>query len=90
MFVCVQNYTLVEYHDVESVNSVLADCKQFPNIDRIPVQSRLLYFHPGRERFHSGSRQNFPIDHHEFVDSYRLNVLTEVDLQKCTSVGSII
>jgi len=81
---CVQNYTLVEYQDVSSVNNVLADCKQFPNVDRIPVQSRLLYYHAGRERFRSPS---IPFEHRKYVDHYRQNVLTELDLQKCTSVG---
>jgi len=85
--VCVQSYTLVEYRDVSSVDSVLATCRQFPNADHIPVQSRLLYYHPGRERFHAVSRCRFPIEHCESVDNYRQNVLTELDLRKCTSVG---
>jgi len=92
MYVCVvvQNYTLVEYRDTSCIDNVLASCKQFPNTDRIPVQSRLLYYHVGRERLRSISRPSFPIDHRESVDNYRLNVLTELTLQKCSTVSEFL
>ena len=86
----VQNYTLVEYRDCASVDDVLANSKQFPNGDHIPVQSRLLYYHPSRDRLDGASRRGFPVSHRESVDNYRLNVLTELDLQKCSSVCLLI
>jgi len=85
----VQNYTLVEYRDDASVDNVLAGSKQFPNVDHIPVQSRLLYYHTGRDRLNSSSHRGFHVSHREFVDNYRLNVLTELALQKCTSVSCV-
>ena len=81
-----QNYTLVEYRDDSGVDNVLASCRQFPNQDRIPVQSRLLYFYAGRDRFSAARRRGFPVDRSETVDNYRLNVLTELALRKCSSV----
>lgn len=86
-YYAVQNYTLVEYRDVTSVDNVLTSCRQFPNVDHVPVQSRLLYYHVGRDRLSGASRRGFTVDHREFVDYYRLNVLTELDLQKCSSVS---
>jgi len=86
----VQNYTLVEYRDYASVEDVLCNSKQFPNVDHIPVQSRLLYYHPGRDRLDAPGRRGFPVSHREVVDNYRLNVLTELDLQKCSSVSLVL
>jgi len=86
----VQNYTLVEYRDVSSVDNVLSSCVQFPNVDHIPVESRLLYYHSGnRNRLTVAGRRGFSVDHREFVDHYRLNVLTELSLQKCSTVSKL-
>ena len=40
----------MEYHEPASVGRVLASAKQFPNVKRIPAESRLLYFHTGHGR----------------------------------------
>jgi len=89
-YCAVQNYTLVEYRDDSSIDNVLASCRQFPNIDRVPVQSRLLYYHAGRDRFSGAGRRTFQVDHKAFIDNYRLNVLTELALQKCSSVSDLL
>jgi len=83
----VQNYTLVEYRDVSGVENVLANCKQFPNVDHVPVQSRLLYYHVGRDHLNVAGQRRFTVQHREFVNNYRLNVLSELDLRKCSSVS---
>jgi len=87
--VFMQNYTLVEYRDDVSVDNLLASGKQFPTVDHVPIQSRLLYFQPGhhRDQLSGAGRRGFSVSHREFVDNYRLHTLTELALQKCSSVS---
>jgi len=81
----------VEYRDEASIDNVLVSSQQFPNVDHIPVQSRLLYYHPGRDRLNNNAtRRVFPVSRREFIDNYRLNVLTELALQKCSSVSLVV
>jgi len=86
----VQNYTLVEYRDDTGVDSILSNCRQFPDTDNVPVQSRMLYYQARRERWSAaGHRNSYQVQHRKFFDNYRLNVLTELALQKCPTVSDL-
>jgi len=88
----VQKYTLLEYRNEASIDNILASSRQFPNADHIAVQSRLLYYHPGHDTLNSSNARSrvFPVGRQNFVGNYRLNVLTELALQKCSSVSFVL
>lgn len=77
-----KHYMLLEFRDTLSLSRLSAKVNQFPNLRRIPIESRFLYFRPAHHRSNSSgikSRKVFVSD----LDACRL---CDDDLQTCSTV----
>ena len=77
-----KNYILLEYRDISSLSLLSANVNQFPNLRRIPIESRFLYFRPSHHRSSSSGIKTQKV----LVSDLDACRLCDDDLQTCSTV----